>query len=102
MASGNSIYRIDMERQKIAPIYTYEADGNAKIACLKFRDMLDDENGNGMILGFAVNTSDGKGLLGELQLTVAGDVERAENAAFIFSDPQNTFGKIVDISYNYE
>ncbi|MDD7067523.1 MAG: PKD-like family lipoprotein [Prevotella sp.] len=102
MASGNSIYRIDMERQKIEPIYTYEADGNAKIACLKFRDMLDDENGNGMILGFAVNTSDGKGLLGELQLTVAGDVERAENAAFIFSDPQNTFGKIVDISYNYE
>ena len=102
MASGNSIYRIDMERQKIESIYTYEADGNAKIACLKFRDMLDDENGNGMILGFAVNTSDGKGLLGELQLTVAGDVERAENAAFIFSDPQNTFGKIVDISYNYE
>ena len=30
------------------------------------------------------------------------DVERAEKAAFIFSDPQNTFGKIVDISYNYE
>ena len=55
-----------------------------------------------MILGFAVNTSAGKGMIGELQLTVAGDVERAENAAFIFSDPQNTFGKIVDISYNYE
>lgn len=102
MAVGNSVYRIDMERQKMEKIYSYEADSNAKIACLKFRDPLDSQNGNGMILGFAINTSDGKGMIGELQLTVAGDVDRSDNAAFIFSDPQNTFGKIVDISYNYE
>lgn len=102
MAAGNSVYRIDMERQKIEMVYTYEADSNAKIACLKFRDPLSTDEGLGMVLGFGINTSDGKGLLGELQLTVAGDVDRSENAAYIFEDAANPFGKIVDISYNYE
>lgn len=102
MAAGNSVYRIDMERQRIEPIYTYEADSNAKIACLKFRDPLSEDEGLGMVLGFGINTSDGKGLLGELQLTVAGDVDRSDNAAYIFEDAANPFGKIVDISYNYE
>ena len=102
MAAGNSVYRIDMERQRIEQIYTYEADSNAKISCLKFRDYLSTDEGLGMVLGFGINTSDGKGLLGELQLTVAGDVERGDNAAFVFEDAANPFGKIVDISYNYE
>lgn len=102
MAAGNSVYRIDMERQKIEKIYSYDADANAKIACLKFRDPEDAENGNGMILGFGINTSAGQGLLGELKLTIAGDVDRSENASYIFHDANNRFGKIVDISYNYE
>lgn len=102
MAAGNSMYRIDMERQKIEKIYSYDADANAKIACLKFRDPEDAENGNGMILGFGINTSAGQGLLGELKLTIAGDVDRSENASYIFQDANNRFGKIVDISYNYE
>lgn len=102
MAAGNSVYRIDMERQKIEKIYSYDADANAKIACLKFRDPEDAENGNGMILGFGINTSAGQGLLGELKLTIAGDVNRSENASYIFQDANNRFGKIVDISYNYE
>lgn len=102
MAAGNSVYRIDMERQKIEKIYSYDADANAKIACLKFRDPEDAENGNGMILGFGINTSAGQGLLGELKLTIAGDVDRSENAFYIFQDANNRFGKIVDISYNYE
>lgn len=102
MAAGNSVYRIDMERQKIEKIYSYDADANAKIACLKFRDPEDAENGNGMILGFGINTSAGLGLLGELKLTIAGDVDRSENASYIFQDANNRFGKIVDISYNYE
>ena len=102
MAAGNSVYRIDMERQKIEKIYSYGADANAKIACLKFRDPEDAENGNGMILGFGINTSAGQGLLGELKLTIAGDVDRSENASYIFQDANNRFGKIVDISYNYE
>lgn len=102
MAAGNSVYRIDMERQKIENIYSYDADANAKIACLKFRDPEDAENGNGMILGFGINTSAGQGLLGELKLTIAGDVDRSENASYIFQDANNRFGKIVDISYNYE
>ena len=102
MAAGSSVYRIDMERQKIEKIYTYEADTNAQIACLKFRDSEDANNGNGMVLGFGINTSDGKGYLGELQLTIAGDVERSDNAAYIFQDAANPFAKIVDISYNYE
>lgn len=54
MAAGNSVYRIDMERQKIEKIYSYDADANAKIACLKFRDPEDAENGNGMILGLSL------------------------------------------------
>ena len=99
MAAGNSVYRIDMERQKIEKIYSYDADANAKIACLKFRDPEDAENGNGMILGFGINTSAGQGLLGELKLTIAGDVDRSENASYIFQDANNRFGKIVDISY---
>lgn len=102
MAAGNSVYRIDMGRQKIEKIYSYDADANAKIACLKFRDPEDAENGNGMILGFGINTSAGQGLLGELKLTIAGDVDRSENASYIFQDANNRFGKIVDISYNYE
>lgn len=102
MAAGNSVYRIDMERQKIEKIYSYDADANAKIACLKFRDPEDAENGNGMILGFGINTSAGQGLLGELKLTIAGDVDRSENASYIFQNANNRFGKIVDISYNYE
>ena len=102
MAAGNSVYRIDMERQRIEKIYSYDADANAKIACLKFRDPEDAENGNGMILGFGINTSAGQGLLGELKLTIAGDVDRSENASYIFQDANNRFGKIVDISYNYE
>lgn len=102
MAAGNSVYRIDMERQKIEKIYSYDADANAKIACLKFRDPEDAENGNGMILGFGINISAGQGLLGELKLTIAGDVDRSENASYIFQDANNRFGKIVDISYNYE
>lgn len=102
MAAGNSVYRIDMERQKIEKIYSYDANANAKIACLKFRDPEDAENGNGMILGFGINTSAGQGLLGELKLTIAGDVDRSENASYIFQDANNRFGKIVDISYNYE
>ena len=102
MAAGNSVYRIDMERQKIEKIYSYDADANAKIACLKFRDPEDAENGNGMILGFGINTSAGQGLLGELKLTIAGDVDRSKNASYIFQDANNRFGKIVDISYNYE
>ncbi len=55
-----------------------------------------------MILGFGINTSAGQGLLGELKLTIAGDVDRSENASYIFQDANNRFGKIVDISYNYE
>lgn len=55
-----------------------------------------------MVLGIAINTSDAKGVMAELQLNVAGDVDRAEGSVFIFNDAANQFGKIVDISYNHE
>lgn len=102
MAAGNSVYRIDLDRQKIETIYTYDADQNAKIACLKFRDPESAEESLGMVLGIAINTSDAKGVMAELQLNVAGDVDRAEGSVFIFNDAANPFGKIVDISYNHE
>ena len=55
-----------------------------------------------MILGFVLNTTAGQGLMGELKMTIAGDVDRSENASYIFQDANNRFGKIVEISYNYE
>lgn len=54
-----------------------------------------------MSLGLGINTAD-KGLVVELQLTVAGDVSRGENSICVYEDPNQPIGKIVDISYNYE
>lgn len=55
----------------------------------------------GMSLGLGINTAD-KGVVVELQLTVAGDVAREENSICVYEDPDQPIGKIVDISYNYE
>ncbi len=54
-----------------------------------------------MSLGLGINTAD-KGVVVELQLTVAGDVSREENSICVYEDPEQLIGKIVDISYNYE
>ena len=65
------------------------------------RFVLENEEELGMSLGLGINTAD-KGVVVELQLTVAGDVSREENSICVYEDPDQPIGKIVDISYNYE
>lgn len=100
VASGNKLYRIDLNRSQVTELYQYEADPSAQITCLKFKDAENEEE-LGMSLGLGINTAD-KGVVVELQLTVAGDVSREENSVCVYEDPEQPIGKIVDISYNYE
>ena len=100
VASANKLYRIDLNRSQVTELYQYEADPSAQITCLKFKDTENEEE-LGMSLGLGINTAD-KGLVVELQLTVAGDVSRGENSICVYEDPNQPIGKIVDISYNYE
>ena len=100
VASANKLYRIDLNRSQVTELYQYEADPSAQITCLKFKDAENEEE-LGMSLGLGINTAD-KGLVVELQLTVAGDVSRGENSICVYEDPNQPIGKIVDISYNYE
>ena len=113
MTSGNKLYRIDLGRGSAIELYTYETDPSAQIVSFKFKDPEsvreeddDEEIGEykeklGMSLGLGINTAD-KGVVVELQLTVAGDVAREENSICVYEDPDQPIGKIVDISYNYE
>jgi len=100
MISGNKLYRIELDRGRVVELYQYEADPSAQITCLKFKDA-ENEGELGMSLGLGINTAD-KGIVVELQLTVAGDVAREENSICVYEDPEQPIGKIVDISYNYE
>lgn len=113
MTSGNTLYRIELDRGRVVEIYTFEADPSAQIVSLKFKDpeSMKEEGDNeetgtykeklGMSLGMGINTGD-KGVVVELQLTIAGDVSRDKNSICIFEDPENPLEKIVDITYNYE
>lgn len=113
MTSGNRLYRIDLDRGRVVELYAYGADPSAQIASLKFKDPEsvraeddDEETGKykekiGMSLGLGINTA-GKGVVVELQLTVAGDVSREENSICMYEDTDHPIGKIVDITYNYE
>lgn len=100
MTSGNTLYRIELDRGRVVELYTYEADPSAQITCLKFKDAETEEE-LGMSLGMGINTGD-KGIVVELQLTIAGDVSRDGNSICIYEDAENPLGKIVDITYNYE
>lgn len=100
VVSGNKLYRIDLNRSLVTELYQYETDPSAQITCLKFKDAENEEE-LGMSLGLGINTA-AKGVVVELQLTVAGDVAREENSICVYEDPDQPIGKIVDISYNYE
>lgn len=100
MTAGNKLYRIDLDRGRVVELYAYEANPSAQITCLKFKNAESDEE-LGMSLALGINTAD-KGVVVELQLTVAGDVDRAENSICVYEDAENPFNKIVDITYNYE
>lgn len=100
MTSGNKLYRINLDRGQVVELYTYDTDPSAQITCLKFKDSENEEE-LGMSLGLGINTAD-KGVVVELQLTVAGDVDRAENSICIYEDTEHPLGRIVDITYNYE
>ena len=106
-------HKSDLGRGRAIELYTYETDPSAQIVSFKFKDPEsvreeddDEEIGEykeklGMSLGLGINTAD-KGVVVELQLTVAGDVAREENSICVYEDPDQPIGKIVDISYNYE
>lgn len=99
MSSGNKLYRIDLDRNKVTEIYRYE-DETATISCLKFKNS-EDSGEFGKSLGLGVNVQN-KGFVVELQLTPAGDVSRTENSVCIYKDDSHSFSKIVDIAFNYE
>lgn len=99
MASGAKLYRIDLDRKRVAEIYHYTESADAAISCLKFKDA-ETTDKLGTTLGIGVNTGN-KGFIAELQLTSAGDVAR-EKGVHIYKDETQVFGKIVDITYNYE
>ena len=103
MTSGNKLYRIDLDRGRAIELYTYETDPSAQIVSLKFKDpeSVRYKEKLGMSVGLGINTA-AKGVVVELQLTVAGDVAREENSICVYEDPDQPIGKIVDISYNYE
>lgn len=100
VVSGNKLYRIDLNRSLVTELYQYETDPSAQIICLKFKDAENEEE-LGMSLGLGINTA-AKGVVVELQLTVAGDVAREENSICVYENSDQPIGKIVDISYNYE
>ena len=111
--AGCSVVAAYEKDRRAIELYTYETDPSAQIVALKFKDSEsvreeddDEETGEykeklGMSLGLGINTAD-KGVVVELQLTVAGDVAREENSICVYEDPEQPIGKIVDISYNYE
>ena len=111
--AGCSVVAAYERDRRAIELYTYETDPSAQIVSFKFKDPEsvreegdDEETGEykeklGMSLGLGINTAD-KGVVVELQLTVAGDVAREENSICVYEDPDQPIGKIVDISYNYE
>lgn len=113
MASGNKLYRINLDRGQVTELYAYEVDSSAQIASLKFKDpeSVREENDEeaegeykeklGMCLGLGINTGE-KGVVVEIQLTMAGDISREERSICVYEDPNQPIGKIVDITYNYE
>lgn len=114
MTSGNKLYRINLDRALVTELYAYSPDPSAQISCLKFKDsesvgdededdeeMVKYKDSLGMCLGLGINTGD-KGVVVEIQLTIAGDVSRAANGICVYENPDQPIGKIVDITYNYE
>ena len=98
MAAANKVYRIDLKRNKVVEIYAAPAD--AQVVCAKFKDRETTET-LGTTLGVAYNQGD-KGTVVELKLTAAGDLARTSNASFVYGNGSLPFGKIVDITFNYE
>ena len=98
MAAGTKVYRVDLKRGKVVEIYAAPAD--AQMVCLKFKNHEAAET-LGTTLGVAYNQGD-KGAVVELKLTAAGDLAREKNASFVYDSGGKGFGKIADITYNYE
>lgn len=97
MAAGNKVYKIDLNRSQPEPsvIYEYTGDASAKAAAVKFKDV--EANNYNRHLGVAFNKADGTGVVVELHLTQAGDVDREEGSIYEYTG----FGNIVDLAYNY-
>ena len=97
MATGNKVYKIDLNRNNpaVSLIYEYTDDAAATAVALKFKDM--DNSTYFHDLGVAFNRADGTGTVVELRLTQAGDVNREEGSTFEYTG----FGTIVDLAFNH-
>ncbi len=100
-AAKNKVYKIELQgaEGRVSTIYEH-LDANANIAGIKFKneEMVSWEPvPTNYILGASVNNGE-EGSLVELNLTLAGDVRRDENAIHEYKG----FDKIVDFAYSYQ
>ena len=98
MAAANKVYRVDLKRNKVVEVYAAPSD--AQVVCAKFKNRETTEL-LGTTMGVAYNQGD-KGMVVELKLTASGDLARVSNASFVYGNGSLPFGKIADITYNYE
>ena len=98
MAAANKVYRVDLKRNKVVEVYA--APNDAQVVCAKFKNRETTEL-LGTTMGVAYNQGD-KGMVVELKLTASGDLARVSNASFVYGNGSLPFGKIADITYNYE
>lgn len=105
MASGNKIYKVDLNRTvpKVSVIYEHE-NASVKVTGLKFKLYLNgwDDDWNEIpysrMLGAALDYGANQGGIVEMQLNTAGDVDRNLNSTFEYKG----FGKIVDFYYTFK
>ena len=100
-AAKNKVYKIEIQgaEGKVSTIYEHSI-ANVSIAGIKFKNeelMGWEPDNTNYILGASVNNGE-EGSIVELNLTLAGDVKRDENAIHEYKG----FGKIVDFAYSYQ
>ena len=110
MATGNKIYKVDLNRAtpKVSVIYEHE-NASVKVTALKFKNYsniytYDDEEEDftevpyARALGAVLDYGGNQGGIVEMQLNVAGDVGRDIESIFEYKG----FGKIVDFCYTFK
>lgn len=105
IAAGNKVYRVDLNRKvpKLVEIYSH-SDESVRVVglkfCLNYIDPWGDEASYGfpLRLGVAVDYGANQGGLIELNLSIAGDVEKGEDSIHEFKG----LGKIVDFGFSYK
>lgn len=108
MATGNKIYKVDLNRTtpKVSVIYEHE-NASVKVTALKFKNYYNTYTYDGedftevpyaRALGAVLDYDGNQGGIVEMQLNVAGDVGRDIESIFEYKG----FGKIVDFCYTFK